>query len=127
MFSNVKEKITRHIQIRVDLLKLEVIQRSSGIMSYFMFSLICLFIFFSVIMFLGFGLSELFIDAGMSRGASFLLTTGLYVLLLTTIILLRGKITRFFSSTFISILTENSQEKEGTDDEDNEKEATSNK
>ena len=127
MFSNVKEKITRHIQIRVDLLKLEVIQRSSGIMSYFMFALICLFIFFSVIMFLGFGLSELFIDAGMSRGASFLLTTGLYVLLLTTIILLRGKITRFFSSTVISILTENSQEKEGTDDEDNEKEATSNK
>lgn len=127
MFSNVKEKITRHIQIRVDLLKLEVIQRSSGIMSYFMFALICLFIFFSAIMFLGFGLSELFIDAGMSRGASFLLTTGLYVLLLTTIILLRGKITRFFSSTFISILTENSVEKEGTDDEDNEKEATSNK
>jgi hypothetical protein len=127
MFSNVKEKITRHIQIRIDLLKLEVIHRSSGIMSYFMFALICLFIFFSVIMFLGFGLSELFIDAGMSRGASFLLTTGLYLLLLTTIILLRGRITRFFSSTFISILTETSEEKEGTDDEDNEKEATPNK
>jgi hypothetical protein len=127
MFSNVKEKITRHIQIRIDLMKLEVIHRSSGIMSYFMFALICLFIFFSVIMFLGFGLSELFIDAGMSRGASFLLTTGLYLLLLTTIILLRGRITRFFSSTFISILTETSEEKEGTDDEDNEKEATPNK
>lgn len=127
MFSNVKEKITRHIQIRVDLLKLEVIQRSSGIMSYFMFALICLFIFFSVIMFLGFGLSELFTDAGMSRGASFLLTTGIYMLLLTVIVMLRGRITRFFSSTFISILTENSEEKEEKDDEDNEKEATTQK
>lgn len=106
MFDNVKEKITRHIQIRIDLFKLEVIERSSGIMSYFMFALICLFIFFAVILFLGFGMSELFTDMGMSRGGSFMLMTGIYVLLLTTIVLMRKRITGLFSDTFVRILTE---------------------
>jgi hypothetical protein len=46
----------------------------------------------------------------MSRGGSFMLMTGVYVLLLTTIVLLRKRITGFFSDTFVRILTEEEKE-----------------
>lgn len=112
MLSNVKEKITRHIQVRIDLFKLEVIERSSGIMSYFMFSFICLFVFFAIILFLGFGMSEVFTDMGMSRGGSFMLMTGIYAFILTAIIVMRKRITGFFSDTFVRIMTESDKEDE---------------
>ena len=112
MLSNVKEKITRHIQVRIDLFKLEVIERSSGIMSYFMFSFICLFVFFAIILFLGFGMSEVFTDMGMSRGGSFMLMTGIYAFILTAIIVMRKSITGFFSDTFVRIMTESDKEDE---------------
>jgi len=106
LFSDLKEKITKHIQVRIDLLKLDMIEGSSGILSYFMFAFICLFIFFAIILFFGLGLSEVFSDAGMSRGASFLLTMGIYCLLLFIVVLLRKSISRFFSGVFIRIMTE---------------------
>ena len=115
MFSNLKEKITRHIQVRLDLIRLEVVERSSGVMSYLLFALICLFVFFVILLFIGFGVAELLYDAGMSRGASFITTTGLYVLLFVLVVVLRRNITGFFSDMFIRIMTE--QEDDDNDEE----------
>lgn len=106
MFSNLKEKISRHIQVRIDLVRLEVVERSSAVMSYLIFALICLFIFFAILLFVGFGIAEVLYDMGMSRGASFLTTTGIYILLFVLIVLLRRSITGFFSDTFIGVMTE---------------------
>lgn len=115
MFSQLKEKISRHIKVRLDLVRLEVVERSSGVLSYLMFSLICLFVVFCVLLFIGFGFSEVLTDMGLSRGASFFITTGAYVLLLILIVVLRRQIVGVFSDIFVRIMTE------GEDDDENER------
>jgi hypothetical protein len=101
MFSNLKEKISRHIQVRLDLVRIEVVERSSAVMSYLIFALICLFIF---------GLAEVLYDMGMSRGASFLTTTGIYILVFILVVLLRRNIIRLFSDLFIRVMTEDEED-----------------
>jgi hypothetical protein len=110
MFSNLKEKISRHIQVRLDLVRIEVVERSSAVMSYLIFALICLFIFFAVLLFVGFGLAEVLYDMGMSRGASFLTTTGIYILVFILVVLLRRNIIRLFSDLFIRVMTEDEED-----------------
>jgi len=117
MFSNLKDKISRHIQVRLDLIRLEVVERSSAVMSYLIFALICLFIFFAVLLFVGFGLAEVLYDMGMSRGASFLTTTGIYILFFVLIVVLRRNITGFFADIFINVMTEEDED----DDKDDQK------
>ncbi|MBX2905957.1 MAG: phage holin family protein [Taibaiella sp.] len=112
MFSNLKEKISRHIQVRIDLVRLEVVERSSALMSHLLFALICLFVFFAILLFVGFGLAEVLYDIGLSRGISFLITTGIYILLFVLVVLLRRNIIGFFSDTFIRVMTEGNDEDE---------------
>jgi len=104
--SGIREKVVRYVEVNVNLFKIKLIGRTSNLMSYLMFALTCLIIFCCIILFFGFGLTEVFMDAGMSHSASFFLTTGIYCLLLIIVILLRKNITRFFADTFINILTE---------------------
>ena len=113
IFSELKERITQYIDVQVRLFKINLIGRSANLFSYFLFSLICLFIFFCVILFTGFGLTEVFINAGLSKMASFFIVIGIYIVLLVVVVALRKKITRFFAGGFIRVLTEG-------DDEDDE-------
>jgi hypothetical protein len=106
IFNNIKQKVTRYIEVNINLFKIELISKSSRILSYFMFAFFGLFVLFCIILFLGFGLTEVFIDTGMSRVGSFFLTTGIYSLLLIIIVLFRRSIARLFQSAFIDILTE---------------------
>ncbi len=112
IFSDLKEKVTQYVDVHVRLFKINLIGRSANLFSYFLFSLICLFIFFCVILFIGFGLTEVFISAGLSKMASFFVVIGIYFLLLLIVLGLRKKITRFFASGFIRVLTEGDNEDE---------------
>jgi len=106
IFSGIKEKITRYVDVHVKLLKISFIERSANVFSYFLFALICLFLCFCMVLFLGFGLTEVFIEAGLSKMVSFFAVIGIYFLFLLIAIALRKKITRFFASGFIRELTE---------------------
>ena len=115
MINQLKEKVTRYVDVHVKLFKLNFIGRTANIMSYFMFALISLFIVFCIILFLGLGLTEAFMLAGLTKMVSFFLTIGVYFVLLLVVVMLRKNITRFFASTFIKVLTD------GDDDEPEEK------
>ena len=112
IFTSIKEKITGYLDVHIKLMRLSFIERTSGLLSYLMFGMIVLFIFFCIILFLGFGLTELFTSLGLSRMASIFVTIGVYILLLTLVLGLRKNITRFFSNGLITVLTD------GDDDED---------
>jgi hypothetical protein len=116
MFNNIKEKIVRYVEVNIKLFKLELIARTSSLISYLMFALILLIILCCIFLFFGFGLTEVFVDAGMTHAAAFFLTTGIYCGILALLILLRKYITGFFINPFVSILTDDDKDDDDDDD-----------
>jgi len=112
ILTQLKEKVTQYIDVYVKLFKVNFIGRTSNIMSYFLFALICLFISFCIVLFIGFGLTEVFVEAGFSKMVSFFIVIGIYVLMLGIVVSFRKRITRFFASGFIRVLTEGDNEDE---------------
>lgn len=114
-----KNKIAQHVETRVDLFKLDFIERTSGILSYFIFIIICLLLALCILLFLGIGLGEFFTELVQSRTYGFFITAGIYTLLFVFLALARKLIVRLFIGMFINIMTH--------DDDDDEEEENSNK
>jgi hypothetical protein len=104
------DKITHSLELRVQLVKINLIERISGVLSYFIFSFVVLFLTLAVLIFLGMGLSELFADLTDSRVAGYFITTGIYILLMVCIFAARKTFVRLFAGMFIRILTEDEEE-----------------
>ena len=79
ILAQLKEKIAGYANVYLKLIKLNFIGRTANIFSYFLFALICMFIFFCIILFIGFGLTEVFMDAGLSKMGSFFLVVCVYL------------------------------------------------
>jgi hypothetical protein len=116
IFSNIKDKISAYIDVHVQLAKLSVMSGAAKLLSYVMFSLICMFILFVIITFMGLGISEAFVEMGMAKVGAHFATMGVFVLMLLAAIGLSKNITSFFAGLFIRVLTE----KRNDDDDDDE-------
>jgi hypothetical protein len=117
IIAQLKTKVTQYIDVYVKLAKINFIEGASNLLSYFMFSMIILFILFCIILFLGFCLVEVFVNAGFSKVLSFLFAMCSYLLLLALVIGWRKKIIFFFANQTISVLTEGDDEKIKEDEE----------
>jgi hypothetical protein len=117
IFSEVKEKVTQFVGVQVKLIKLNLIERSSSLLSLFVFGLICMFIFFCILLYIGLGVTEAFMMMGFSKMASFFLTVGVYSLILFLTFIARKPITNFFAGIFIKELTGQEKKDDGDDDE----------
>ncbi|GAA4459572.1 hypothetical protein GCM10023093_00750 [Nemorincola caseinilytica] len=120
IFSGIKDRITRYIEVQVDLVKIDLIGRTAGVVSYVLFALIGLLIFFCIVLFIGFGLTSAFIQMGVSPLAAYFITTGIYILLLALVVVLRRPITRFFADSLVEVIT-SSADDEGDEAEQNKK------
>jgi hypothetical protein len=116
--SEVKEKIVQYIDVYIKLAKISFIEGTGNILSYFMFALICLFLFFCIVLFAGLGLVEVFKAIGFTVLSSFFITMGILVLLLIFILLLRRKITRMFAGGFIKMMADGRKDDYSEDDEE---------
>lgn len=112
-----KHKVAHYIDIRLQLMKLSVIERASSVLSYFIFAFIALFIFITVLVFFGIGIGELLSDLVDSRAGGFFITTGLYILLLVLLFVFRTSITNKFAGIFITLLTQVDTEDKDHEDE----------
>lgn len=101
-----KDKITHYVDTRVDLLKLDFIERTAGILSYFIFTIICLLVALCIFLLLGVGLAEFFTNHTGSRTTGFFITAGIYVLFLVILGLARKYIVRLFLGIFIRVMTD---------------------
>ncbi len=119
-FNTIKEAIVKYAGVYIKLFKLNVIGRTAGIISYLIYGMIALFILFCIFLFAGFGLTEVFNDAGFSKVGSFFLTTGCYFLCLLLLVFMRRQITNFFAGKVIEVLTEKIDEGGVQDDNDDE-------
>lgn len=93
-------------------MKLSLIEKVSNVLSYLIFVFISLFISVSVLIFIGIVLGELFSGLTGSRPVGYLITTGIYILLLVILFLLRKPVVNAFSGIFIRILTDTDEEEE---------------
>lgn len=110
LISKIKDKVLSYIDTNVSLFKVNMIGKTARLMSYFMFAIVCLAILLCICFFAGFSLTEAFVDAGMSRSVSYLLTTGVYFVVLLIVYLLRWQIVRVFANAVVSVLTEDDDE-----------------
>jgi hypothetical protein len=113
IIGKLREKITDYIDVYARLFKINLIGHTSKLLSHLMFGMICLLIFFCIILFTGFGLTEAFVEAGLSKMVSFFITIGVYVALLALVMAFHKNITRFFANGIIDVMTEGEEEDEG--------------
>jgi phosphotransferase system glucose/maltose/N-acetylglucosamine-specific IIC component len=111
-----KDKVAHYVDVRVQLIKLNLIERVSGVLSYFIFAFICLFLTVCVLIFLGVGLGEFLSDVFDSRAGGYFATAGIYALLLLLLFGFRKTIANSFSSVFIRIMTAVDEDEEEKND-----------
>lgn len=105
IFGDIKERISRYIDVNVDLVKVNLIGRTAVLVSYLIFSLIALLIVFCIALFMGLGLTSALMETGMSTVAAYFVTMGIYLVLLIVVILLRKPISGFFADSLVEVLT----------------------
>ncbi len=111
-------KISEWIEVRIKLLKINFILTTSNLVSYILYAFICLFVFFCLILFAGFGLKEVLVEAGLSNMAAMLIVFGSYLFLFILLLAGRKAITRFFSSKIIRVMTEETVKEEEEEEDD---------
>lgn len=110
IFGSLKDKVTQYIEVYVKLFKLNFMGSTAKLLSYVMFSLICMFIGFITMMLLGLGIVEGFVELGLNRVGATFAAMGVFILILGLAFALRTNITNFFAGTFLKILTEDAHE-----------------
>ena len=110
IFSSIKDKIAKYIDVNIKLIRINLIGRSADVLSYLIFGMIILFIAFCIILFIGMGLTEVFIALGISKLVSFFITVGIYLVMLFVVLTYRRPISRYIASDIISVLTEDDEQ-----------------
>jgi hypothetical protein len=117
LFDRWKEKASNFIDVRLGLIKLSLIERTSNVIGHLLISFIYIFLTLGILSFIGYGLMETFSTWFDSRVAGAFATAGLFLLLLIIVFALRRVIVAAFAGIFIRVLTEGDE-----DDEDDDKE-----
>lgn len=109
-----KDKVTDYVDMRVQLVKLNIIEQVSKVLSYFIFMILCLLFLLPVLFFSGIGFAEYIASLVNSTAAGYAITAGIYLAVLLILFAFRKKIIKSFTGLFINVMT---------DDEDDEQPA----
>jgi hypothetical protein len=113
-----KDKLADYVDMRVRIVKLDFIERTSQVLSFFTFTIVCFLLVLPILLFMGIGVAEFFADLVGSRAGGYLIITGIYMLMLGLLFIYRKTFIAKFTGLFIRVMTENEDE-----DEDDEKPA----
>ncbi len=115
LFTRWKDKATAYIDVRLGLLKLAFIERTSHVIGHLLLSIIYIFFTLATLTFLGFGLMETFSSLLDSRVGGAFVTAGIFMLMMVVIFLVRKSIINAFAGMFIRVLTEGDDDDEDED------------
>lgn len=107
-----KDKIADYVDTRVQLVKLEVVERVSQVLSFFTFTIICVLLLMPILLFAGMGGAEFIADAIDSRGGGYLIMAGIYLVLLLILYAGRKFFIKKFEGLFIGVMTDNNDDDE---------------
>jgi uncharacterized membrane protein len=116
LFHSWKQKVTDYIDVRIGLVRLGLIERTSLLLGNLMVAFLYFFLGLALMIFLGFAILEIFIEIFKSRVIGACLTACLYALLMGLLFIFRKRLILAFASLFIRVLTE------GHDNEEDEEE-----
>lgn len=126
IFGKWKDKATRYVDVRFQLMKLGFIERTSHVLGNVMMGFILLFLFFTMLIFMGMGIMKaisIWLD---SEVAGSFATAGIFLLFILLFIGLRKKVLVAFAGFFIGVMTagddDNDEEDEKENEEDDEEE-----
>lgn len=102
-----RDKIADYIDTRVQVAKLELVERVSKVLSFFTFVIFCLLLLLPILLFLGMSVAEFCAELVGSRGGGYLLLTGVYALLLFLLYTFRKPFIRRFNDMFVREMTDN--------------------
>jgi uncharacterized membrane protein YqjE len=114
-----RDKATRYVDVRLQLIKLGVIERASNVLGSMMLGFILLFLAFSMLIFMGMGLMKamsIWLD---SEVAGSFATAGIFLVLILLFVGLRTKIKNIFAGLFVGIITASDEEEDDEDGEEN--------
>jgi hypothetical protein len=109
LFDKLKEKITAYVDLRINLLKINLIERTSGILAYVIYVIVIMFFLLAVLLFFGLGMSEAFSSLVNSRPLGYFMAFGVYFIIFILIIFSRRGIVRMFRNRFIGLMTEDDE------------------
>lgn len=118
LFHSWKQKVTDYIDVRLGLIRLGLVERTSTLLGNLMVAFIYLFLGLALLIFLGFALLEIFIEIFQSRIIGSCLTAAFFALLMGLLFVFRKKLILAFANLFVRVLTESQD-----DDDDEEIEA----
>lgn len=108
--SSLKEKVAQYIQLKFELVRLEVIERMVNVMGYFAFVVIATFLFFTLGIFLLLGIAECLSTLFNSASLGYFATAGIVLIACLIVAANSRKIIRFFAGKFVVLLTKNFKE-----------------
>ncbi len=100
-----KENANRFLEVRVNLIKLSFVERTSNVLSFLIYLFILLFLAIAVLIFLGVALKETFTQWFDSAIGGAFATLGFYLLLVLIVVLMRKSVLNSFASIFVRLLT----------------------
>ncbi len=115
MFGNIKNKITEYLQLRLEIVRLEIIEKLANAMAYIIFVVMSILVAFIVILFLSIGLAEWVCELMGSRFLGYFIVGGALLLFILIVFMASKHIIRFFGNKFVSILTATKKKSTGDD------------
>jgi len=121
MFKNplnaLKEKVTQYIQLRFELIRLEIIERLVNVMGYFAFIMIAIFLFFSFGIFFFLGVAECMKVLLGSAVYGYLSTAGIILVICIIAGMCSKHIIRFFAGKMAILLTKTYHKQEDSEED----------
>lgn len=114
-----RDKATRYVDVRLQLIKLGIIQRTANVISSMMLGIILLFFFFTMFIFMGMGIMKVLSVWFDSEIWGAFATAGFFLIFILVIGAMRKTITTAFAGIFIGIITESDEDDDN--DENDEK------
>jgi len=116
LFHSWKQKVTDYIDVRLGLVRLSLVERTSLLLGNLMIAFIYLFLGLALMIFLGFAILEIFIELFNSRVIGACLTAAFFALLMGLLFVFRKRLILAFASLFIRVLTEGHDDDEDDDE-----------
>lgn len=109
-----RDKIAEYIDTRIQLVKLELVERVSKVLSFFIFIIACFLLVLPMLLFMSMATAEFFADVMGSRSGGYFLITGIYLLLMIVLYIFRKPFIRKFTDLFIKVMTDNDDAEQTT-------------
>jgi VIT1/CCC1 family predicted Fe2+/Mn2+ transporter len=110
-----KDKIAEYADARIQVVKLELVERVSKVLSFFTFIIACFLLVLPMLLFMSMATAEFFADLMGSRSGGYYLITGIYLVLLSALYIYRKSFIRKFTDLFVKVMTDSDDDDEQPD------------